>query len=106
MIVFSGKKAYTAIQNVPTGIEVTNDTYWVETGVQDVTSMKAKIDELGEDVDDLQDGLADVSTQVSNNTSDITTLTTNLALAVSNINSLTENINNIMISLYMPPSQS
>lgn len=106
MIVFSGKKAYTAIQNVPANTQITDTDYWIETGVQDVTSMRTKLDELDDAVDDIQDGLADLSTDVSNNASNITSLTTDLALVTSNLTALTNSINNIMISLYMPPSQS
>jgi uncharacterized phage infection (PIP) family protein YhgE len=106
MIVFSGKKAYTAIQNVPVNTPITDDAYWIETGVQDVTSMKEKLDELDDAVGDIQDGVADLSTDVSNNTSNISSLTSDLVLVTSNLNALTQSIENIMISLYMPPSQS
>ena len=45
MIVFVGKKAYTAIQDVPVGIAITNTSYWVETGVPtiDISSLQTQI---------------------------------------------------------------
>ena len=52
-IVFNGRKSYTALQDVPANIEITNSSYWQETGVPsinefntietDVNSMKTTI---------------------------------------------------------------
>lgn len=106
MIVFVGKRAYTAIQNVPTGIQITNTEYWSETGVPyvDLEDIRNHLDQLDSDVSDLDDAVDALDTKVNTNSGNIATLTSNLAAAVSALQAATNTINNIMISLYTPYS--
>lgn len=106
MIVFVGKRAYTAIQNVPTGIQITNTEYWSETGVPyvDLDDIRTHLNQLDSDVSDLDDAVTAMDTRVSTNSGNIATLTQGLANAVTALNTATNTINNIMISLYTPYS--
>lgn len=109
MIVFVGKKAYTAIQNVPTGIQITNTAYWSETGVPyvDLADIQQHLNSLDSDVDTLEGDVSAMDTRVTTNSGNIATLTTDLASAVSALNAATQTLNNIMISLYTPyPTQN
>lgn len=109
MIVFVGKKAYTAIQNVPTGIQITNTEYWSETGVPyvDLNDIRTHLNNLDSDVDNLEDDVSGLDSRVSTNSTNIATLTSDLATAVSALNTATQTLNNIMVSLYTPyPTQN
>lgn len=109
MIVFVGKKAYTAIQNVPTGIQITNTAYWSETGVPyvDLEDIRTHLNNLDSDVSDLDTAVDGLDSRVTTNSGNIATLTQGLANAVTALNSATETINNIMVSLYTPyPTQN
>lgn len=107
-IVFVGKRAYTAIQDVPTGIAITNESYWIETGVPDidVSALEAQITAISATV---TQNTADIATNTSNittNANNITALTTRLNNAVSSIEADAARLNNIMITLYTPPATS
>ena len=109
MIVFVGKKAYTAIQNVPTGIQITNMAYWSETGVPyvDLEDIRTHLNSLDSDVSDLDDAVDGLDSRVTTNSGNIATLTQGLANAVSALTAATDTINNIMVSLYTPyPTQN
>ena len=109
MIVFVGKKAYTAIQNVPTGIQITNTAYWSETGVPyvDLEDIRTHLNSLDSDVSDLDDAVDGLDSRVTTNSGNIATLTQGLANAVSALTAATDTINNIMVSLYTPyPTQN
>ena len=109
MIVFVGKKAYTAVQNVPTGIQITNTAYWSETGVPyvDLEDIRTHLNNLDTDVDNLETSVSGLDTRVTTNSGNIASLTTDLAAAVSALNTATQTLNNIMISLYTPyPTQN
>lgn len=109
MIVFVGKKAYTAIQNVPTGIEITNTTYWSETGVPyvDLEDIRTHLNSLDTEVSDLGDDVNNLDGRVTTNSGNIATLTQDLATAVASLNTATQTLNNIMVSLYTPyPTQN
>lgn len=109
MIVFVGKKAYTAIQNVPTGIQITNTDYWSETGVPyvDLEDIRSHLNTLDTEVSGLDTAVSGLDTRVTTNSGNIATLTQGLANAVAALNTATETINNIMVSLYTPyPTQS
>lgn len=109
MIVFVGKRAYTAIQNVPTGIQITNTEYWSETGVPyiDLEDIRTHLNNLDTEVDGLETDIDGLDTRVTTNSGNIATLTTNLAAAVSALNAATQTISNIMVSLYTPyPTQN
>lgn len=109
MIVFVGKKAYTAIQNVPTGIQINNTTYWSETGVPyvDLEDIRQHLNTLDGEVSTLDTAVSGLDTRVTTNSGNIATLTQGLANAVSALNSATATINNIMVSLYTPyPTQN
>lgn len=109
MIVFVGKRAYTAIQNVPTGIEITNTAYWSETGVPyvDLADIRTHLNNLDTEVDTLDSNVDAMDARVTTNSGNIATLTQDLATAVSSLNTATQTLNNIMISLYTPyPTQS
>lgn len=104
MIVFVGKKAYTAIQNVPTGVNITNTDYWAETGVPylDVSDIRQKLNELDDEVTgntgDIEQAQADIIVNANN----ITALTNRLTQDIANLETQITRINNIMISLYTP----
>lgn len=104
MIVFVGKKAYTAIQDVPTGTQITNTSYWIETGVPsiDIAQLESDLQTLSDSVDDLSDDVSANSTAITNNANDITTLTGRLNTAVTSIENDAARLNNIMITLYTP----
>ena len=104
MIVFVGKKAYTAIQNVPTGVQITNTSYWSETGVPyvDLEDIRTHLNTLDTEVSDLDTSVDGLDSRVTTNSGNIATLTQGLANAVTALNSATTTINNIMVSLYTP----
>ena len=109
MIVFVGKKAYTAIQDVPTGVAITNTTYWSETGVPyvDLADIRTHLNNLDTEVSGLDSDIDALDTRVSTNSGNIATLTQNLATAVASLNTATQTLNNIMVSLYTPyPTQN
>lgn len=108
MIVFVGKKAYTAIQNVPAGIEITNTSYWIETGVPyiDVSAIRTKLNELDNDVSDNTADIAQAQADIIANSNTITQLTTRLNSAVTTLENETARLNNVMITLYTPPVTS
>lgn len=104
VIVFVGKKAYTAIQDVPTGIEITNELYWKETGVPyvDVSDIRTKLNELETEVDTNTDDIASAQQSIVTNANAITTLTSRLDAAVTALEADVARVNNIMITLYTP----
>ena len=109
MIVFVGKKAYTAIQNVPTGVQITNTEYWSETGVPyvDLEDIRTHLNNIDDEIDDLDGSVTDIDGRVTTNSGNIATLTQGLSDAVSALNNATATINNIMVSLYTPyPTQN
>lgn len=109
MIVFVGKKAYTAIQNVPTGVQITNTEYWSETGVPyvDLQDIRTHLNNIDDEIDGLDDSVSDIDGRVTTNSGNIATLTQGLSDAVTALNNATATINNIMISLYTPyPTQN
>lgn len=110
MIVFVGKRAYTAIQNVPVGTEITNTAYWVETGVPDidVQALRDAIAAVAGAVDSLETTVSGIDSRVTTNSGNIATLTTGLATAQAQIHSAQATIDNIMVSLYKPyePTQN
>lgn len=107
-IVFIGKKAYTALQDVPTGIEITNTAYWSETGVPfvDLTDIRAKLNELDLEVDENTADIATAQADIITNANSITQLSTRLTAAVSSIEADAARLNNIMITLYTPQTSS
>lgn len=107
-IVFIGKKAYTAIQNVPAGTNITNTDYWIETGVtnSDVSELRDQLNALA---DDVSDNTADIATNTASIVSlgnQLTTVSNNLATATANLADATQRLDNIMITLYTPPASS
>lgn len=105
-IVFIGKKAYTALQDVPTGIEITNTAYWSETGVPfvDLSDIRAKLNELDLQVDENASDISTAQADIVTNANNITQLTTRLNNAVTSIEADATRLNNIMITLYTPQS--
>lgn len=108
MIVFIGKKAYTALQDVPAGTPITDTSYWSETGVPyvDLTEVRNAISGLDTRVTSNATAISGIDTRVTTNSGNISTLTANLATAVAQLSAATETIENIMISLYTPQAQS
>lgn len=108
MIVFVGKKAYTAIQDVPTGIAITNTDYWIETGVPtiDLTSIRNKLNELDSDVTDNAADIAQAQADIITNANSITNLTTRLNADIANLETQITRLDNIMITLYTPVTNS
>ena len=74
IIVFVGKKAYTSLKAVPTGIEITDTSYWAETGVPDTTQLKADIETLKGNVSTLQSDLSTTNSNVTANNNAITSI--------------------------------
>lgn len=108
VIVFVGKKAYTSIQDVPTGINIDNTSYWIETGVKDIdlTAIEDAIDALEIAVDDNTDDITQAQADIVTNANNITSLTTQLAAAVASISANAQRLDNIMITLYTPTASS
>lgn len=106
MIVFVGKKAYTAIQDVPSGTQITNTSYWIETGVPtiDTTSLQTQITALSNALDDVESDVETNTQNITTNANNITQLTTRLNAAVTSIENDAARLNNIMITLYTPVS--
>ena len=104
VIVFVGKKAYTAIQDVPTGIEITNELYWKETGVPyvDISDIRTKLNELETEVDSNTDDITSAQQAIVANANSITTITSRLDAAVTALEADVARVNNIMITLYTP----
>lgn len=103
-IVFIGKKAYTALQDVPTGIEITNESYWSETGVPfvDLSDIRAKLNELDLEVDANTTDIATAQADIITNANNITQVSSRLSSAVSEIESTVIRLNNVMTTLYKP----
>lgn len=103
-IVFIGKRAFTALQDVPAGITINNDTYWAETGVPDldVSDIRTKLNSLETNVSNLSDNVDGIDTRVTANSGNIATITQELSAATSNLLTATHTLDNIMISLYKP----
>lgn len=77
IIVFVGKRAYTSLKAVPTGVEITDTSYWAETGVpqgSDTTQLKADIETLKENVSTLQSDLSTTNSKVTGNNNAITSI--------------------------------
>lgn len=77
IIVFVGKRAYTSLKAVPTGIEITDTSYWAETGVprgSDTTQLKADIETLKGNVSTLQSNLTTTNSNVTGNNNAITSI--------------------------------
>ena len=103
-IVFVGKRAFTALQSVPTGTAITNTTYWAETGVPflDVSDIRSKLNELEGEVDANTAAISTANTNITTNANAITSLNTRLSAAVTSIEADAARLNNIMVSLYTP----
>lgn len=89
-IVFVGQAAYTALQNVPSNIEITNTTYWKKTGVPnsgDISNLESDVSALKTTVGNQNSGLVK---DVADNTSDIDDLETDM--------------DNVKLTLYTPTS--
>jgi len=108
MIVFVGKKAYTAIQNVPTGVAITNTDYWTETGVPyvDISDVRTKLNELEDEIDTNTADIMQAKADIITNSNSLTTLTNRLDTDISNLETQIARINNIMITLYTPYDQT
>lgn len=104
VIVFVGKKAYTALQDVPSGVEITNTAYWAETGVPylDVSDIRTKLNEIESDVEDNTADIAQAQADIITNANNLTTLTGRLNQDIANLETQIARINNIMITLYTP----
>lgn len=108
MIVFVGKKAYTAIQNVPAGVAITNESYWIETGVPDIdiTSLEQQITALSTRMTTAEGNISTNTSNITANANSITALSSRLNTAVTAIEADAARLNNIMITLYTPVTNS
>ena len=82
IIVFVGKRAYTSLKAVPTGVEITDTSYWAETGVpqgSDTTQLKAEIETLKGNVSTLQSDLSTTNSNVTANNNAITSMREDMA---------------------------
>lgn len=89
-IVFVGRKAYTALQNIPSNIEITNTTYWKETGVPGASD----ISELTTDVNALKTTVGNSNTGLVKDVADNT----------SDIDDLKSDMDDVKFTLYTPTS--
>lgn len=108
IIVFIGKKAYTSLKAVPSGVEITNTSYWAETGVprgSDTTQLKADIETLKTNVSKLQSNLSTTNSNVTANNNAITSIRQDIANAQSLIDNANTRLDKIMITLYTPYSK-
>ena len=96
MIVFVGRKAYTALQNVPANIQITNTAYWKETGVPgagDISNLESDVSTLKTAVGNQNSGLVK---DVADNTSDISSLETTVGNSSSGlVKSVADNTSDI-----------
>lgn len=86
IIVFVGKRAYTSLKAVPTGIEITDTSYWAETGVpkgSDTTQLKADIETLKGNVSTLKSDLTTTNSNVTANNNAITSIRQDITNAQS-----------------------
>lgn len=107
IIVFVGKRAYTSLKAVPTGIEITDTSYWAETGVPqgaDTTQLKADIETLKGNVSTLQSDLSTTNSNVTANNNAITSIRQEITKAQSLIDNANTRLDNIIITLYTPYS--
>ena len=107
MIVFVGKKAYTALQNVPTGIDIENTAYWAETGVPyvDVSDIRTALNALDTEINGtggLDDQVTQAKLDIIANANSITTLTTRLNNDILALEAEVARVNNVMVTLYTP----
>ena len=89
-IVFVGRAAYTALQNVPSNVEITNTTYWKETGVPNSS-----------DISNLESDVSSLKTTVGNQNSG---LVKDVADNTSDIDDLESDMDNVKFTLYTPTS--
>ncbi len=104
VIVFVGKRAYTALKAVPTGVDIANTEYWKETGVPyvDVSAIYSRLSAVEDDVEDNTEDITQAQSDIVTNANNITALTTRLNTAVTNLEAEVSRVNNIMITLYTP----
>ena len=104
MIVFVGKHAYTALQDVPTGVEITNGTYWSETGVPfvDLSAITTHLTQLDTTTAAHTTELADHETRITANGNAIVAAQTAITAAQAAIDNAQAAIDNIMVTLYTP----
>lgn len=97
MIVFIGKRAFTAIQDVPTGIEITNENYWIETGVPflDVQDIYNRLSTVETGIGDLDDDVTQAKRDIVTNANNITSLTTRMSTAENDIDTLDGNVSSL-----------
>ena len=109
VVVFIGKKAYTSLKSVPTGVEINDTTYWAETGVPqktDTTQLKSGIESLKSTVSTLQTNLETTNSNVTTNANSITAIKSDIVNAQKLIDSANTRLDNVMITLYTPYSES
>lgn len=108
MIVFVGKKAYTAIQNVPSGVQITNTDYWVETGVPyvDISDVRSKLNELESEIDTNTSDITQAKADIVTNANNLTTQTNRLTALNNTLEGEITRLNNVMITLYTPYTNS
>ena len=96
LIVFVGRKAYTALQNIPANTDITNTTYWKETGVPnsgDISNLESDVNTLKTTVGNQNSGLVK---NVADNTSDISSLETTVGNSSSGlVKSVADNASDI-----------
>lgn len=113
MIVFIGRKAYTALQNVPANTPITDAQYWKETGVPDagdISDLESDVQALQTVIGDSNQGLVKDVADNSNNISSLETtvgnsssgLVKSVADNTSDINSLESDMDNVKYTLYTP----
>ena len=107
MIVFVGQKAYTALQNVPTGIDIETTAYWAETGVPyvDVSDIRTALNALDTEINGtggLDDQVTQAKLDIIANANSITTLTTRLNNDILALEAEVARVNNVMVTLYTP----
>lgn len=105
-IVFIGKRAFTAIQDVPAGTEITNTNYWKETGVPylDVQNILNRLDTVETKQTSDEQKITNAQNDIIVNANNIAALTSQLSQAVTNLNNEIDRVDNIMITLYTPIS--
>lgn len=106
MIVFIGKHAYTALQDIPAGVEISNAEYWSETGVPfvDLSDITAHLLQLDSTTAAHTTELADHETRITANGNAIVAAQAAITAAQTAITSAQGVIDNIMITLYTPPT--
>lgn len=93
MVIYEGN-TYTARQDVPVGVQITNNTYWVQSG-----NYNAQIENYRTEVRQFDSRITQNDSRITQNATDIATNTSNIATNATNIASLQTDVSSLQTSM-------